>query len=316
MELHLRLKAALMSGIVGDALGVPVEQASREDLSLCEVKNLLGYGRYDQPEGTWSDDSSMVLCTMESLTKGYDLNDIAQTFCQWLFESKWTATGYVFDSGLTTFMALERYRTGDCELSKCGCDGEEDNGNGSLMRMLPPAIYFHAKPEDEFLQVIHDISSITHGHPRALLGCGIYALFVRELIRHDSKMEAFEHAMAAATEYYGCRQRFRSELHHYDRILSGKLKGLSKDEISSSGYVVDTLESGLWCFLNGKSNKDILLTAVNLGLDTDTTGMVAGGLAGLWYGIDGIPREWIDSLALKDEIERQIDSFVHAVISQ
>jgi ADP-ribosylglycohydrolase len=111
MNFQDKIKASITTAIFGDAMGVPVESEVQIDNSLCSVKNMLGYGRFDQPQGTWSDDSAMILCTIDSLVNGYDIEHIGKTFCRWLFDSYWTANGLVFDSGLTTFFALDRIRT-------------------------------------------------------------------------------------------------------------------------------------------------------------------------------------------------------------
>lgn len=312
--MHKKIASSLHVAVIGDALGVPVESTPRHELSLCSVKNMLGYGRYDHPQGTWSDDSSMIFCTMESLLRGtYDPEDLGKTFCQWIFEGHWTPDGYVFDSGLTTFLALDRIRNGGVPALDAGGTSEEDNGNGSLMRILPAALWFHRLPVAGFLSRIHEVSAITHAHPRSLVGCGIYSLFVRELLADGNKEEALRRTATAALDYYGNQQLFKSELPNYMRILSLDIPKLSEKDINSSGYIIDTLEASIWCFFRHETSYDTILSAVNLGLDTDTTGAVAGGLAGLLYGLEGIPDVWSESLARKDEIENIIDRFAHAV---
>ena len=305
--------SALYVGIVGDALGVPVATSTREELALCAVKNMLGYGRFDQPEGTWSDDTSLILCTMESLQRGYDLEDMGATFCKWLFESYWTPRGFVFDVGLTTFMALDNLRSSSTSAKISGCKTEDDNGNGSLMRILPAALFFHSRPVDEFLGIIHDISGITHVHPRAKMGCGIYSLLIRQLISSDDKEKSYHAAVTEALEFYSQHEEFKNELPYYLRILSYQIPKLDESEIQSSGYVVDTLEASIWCFFQYATTKEIVLAAVNLGLSTDTNGMVAGALGGLFYGLDSIPPEWFESLARKPEIDQLVSTFVKSI---
>jgi ADP-ribosylglycohydrolase len=312
--MHEKIKNALYAAIVGDALGVPVESSTRQQLALCSVKNMLGYGRWDQPEGTWSDDSSLTLCTMESLARGYDIEDIGQTFCKWIFDGYWTSTGFVFDAGLTTFMALDKIRNDKTSALKSGCSGEEDLGNGSLMRMLPVAVYFKDDPIDSFLKTVHDISAITHAHPRAKLGCGIYSLLVRELMVNKDKTGAYRTSVTQAIDFYKPLPEFSEELRHFDRILSTGIGGLKPEQIRSTGYCVDTLEAGIWCLLNYSNTKDVLLAAVNLGMDTDTTGLVAGGIAGLHYGMEGVPAAWINSLARKKDIDIMIEHFTSCTI--
>jgi ADP-ribosylglycohydrolase len=296
---------------VGDALGVPVESSTRQELALGSVKNMLGYGRYDQPEGTWSDDTAMILCTMDSLCRGYDLEDMGRLFCSWLFEGKWTACGFVFDAGFTTVTALESIQSGTKSVYESGCDTEDDNGNGSLMRMLPAALYFAGEDTPAFLKHIHEISAITHAHPRSKIGCGIYSLLIRALCAVENKDDALRASTGEAQKYYSADSTFKKELHHFERILSGDIVSVDKNDIYSSGYVVHTLEASIWCFMNRGNTKDILLEAVNLGLDTDTTGTVAGGLAGFYYGLDGVPENWIRSLAKKESINALINKFVN-----
>ena len=86
-------------------------------------------------------------------------------------------------------------------------------------------------------------------------------------------------------------------------MLAGDISTLDEAEIASSVYVVHTLEATIWCLLKTKSYQEAVLKAVNLGDDSDTTGAVTGGLAGLVYGIAGIPVEWVAQIARSDDIE-------------
>jgi ADP-ribosylglycohydrolase len=312
MDITEKMRSAIYAGIIGDALGVPVEASTRQELALCSVKNMLGYGRYDQPEGTWSDDSSLTLCTMESLINGHDIEEIGKNFCRWLYEGHWTSTGFVFDAGITTFLSLDKIHSNHASALKSGCTHEDDNGNGALMRMLPVALYYCNADADEFLRRVHELSAITHAHPRAKIGCGVYALLVRELLSGLDNNEAYRSATSQALSWYSLFPEFKTELPHFIRIFSNDIGSLPREQIHSSGYLIDTLEASIWCLLNHSNTKDALLAAVNLGLDTDTTGMVAGGLAGLCYGLDGVPRQWLDSLARKIEIDAIIEHFVAA----
>lgn len=316
MNTEKKIHASILSAIIGDALGVPVEFSSRQELSLCAVKNMFGYGRYDQPQGTWSDDSAMILCTIESLCGGYDIEKLGQIFCKWLFNAYWTATGVVFDAGIGTVVALDHIRTEGKSALESGSKLEHDNGNGSLMRILPAALFFHDLPSDVFLNRIHEISAITHAHPRALIGCGLYSLLVKELLNTNDKTEALRKAVAEALDFYNKLPDFKYELSNYMRILSFQLPNLEEQEIRSSGYIVDTLEAALWCFLKNNSTSSTILSAVNLGLDTDTTGTVAGGLSGLVYGLDDIPGNWLESLARKQEVEDLINEFASIIQSR
>jgi ADP-ribosylglycohydrolase len=230
-----------------------------------------------------------------------------------LFDSYWTANGLVFDSGLTTFVALDRIRTENYSAQSSGCIGEDDNGNGSLMRILPAALYFYTDPVSLFLDKIHQISAITHAHPRSLIGCGIYSLLIKELLINENKNEALRSAIDKALEYYGSGSLFKNELPHYMRILSFELLSCEAADIHSSGYIVDTLEAAIWSFMKFDTTLNVLASSINLGRDTDTSGTAAGGIAGLQYGISDIPTEWLDSLARKKEVEMLINKFAHAI---
>lgn len=288
----------LLGVAVGDALGVPVEFHSRQYLVEKPITGMIGYGTYNQPPGTWSDDSSLTFCLAESLCHGYDLQDMADRFNRWMMERYWTPHGQVFDIGMATSKAISAYSQLD-DPTQAGGRGEYDNGNGSLMRILPLAYYLY-DVDDPFPQV-HQVSCLTHGHLRSQLACGIYVYLARELLAGKPRPEAYENLQSAIPEYYST-QPHQAELHHFDRILKGDISKLSMDEIQSSGYVLHTLEASLWCFLREETFSDTVLTAVNLGGDTDTTGAVAGGLAGIAYGRETIPDDWVESLARLGDI--------------
>ena len=261
-----------------------------------------GFGTFKLPAGSWSDDSSLLLCTADSLLHGFDLNDMANRFTRWYSEGLWTPYGKAFDIGNATRAAISRLKRGiSPELA--GGDSEGDNGNGSLMRIMPVAVSFHKMNVDEFISRVHAVSSITHRHSRSLMACGIYCLIARNLLEGKSPMEAYQEAIDQASGIYD-RNPFSMELHHFRRVFGGKIASLPEDTIKSSGYVIDTLEASIWCLLTSGSYSEAVLKAVNLGYDTDTTACVTGGLAGILYGYSGIPVEWVDAIARRDDIEK------------
>lgn len=131
------------------------------------------YGTDQQPPGTWSDDSSLAFCLAESLCHGYDLADLARRFIDWREKAYWTAHGRVFDIGIATSQAIGRLRSGTLP-TQAGGRSEEDNGNGSLMRILPLITYLAGKPIAERYRIVADASSLTHAHVRSMLSCFIY----------------------------------------------------------------------------------------------------------------------------------------------
>ncbi|HNY11055.1 MAG TPA: ADP-ribosylglycohydrolase family protein [Candidatus Wallbacteria bacterium] len=310
----LKIKDGIIGLAVGDAIGVPVEFKPRIFLRRSPVVEMAGYGTHSQPAGTWSDDSSMVFCTMESLCGGYSVKDIAKKFCSWISEGLWTPYGNVFDAGITTRSALDKVSRG-IEPPFCGESGEQSNGNGSLMRILPLAYYFFCDDIYKRLGAVHEVSEITHSHMRSKIGCTIFIELVINLIKGYSKAEALENTCRAILDFYK-RADDKSELEAYFRILSRGIVKVPEAKIKSSGYIVDTLEAAIWCLFNSSSYSEAVLRAVNLGEDTDTVGAVTGALAATYYGYGDIPEKWTSSLARKEEIFALIGRFEQKVTSE
>lgn len=293
----------IMGLCVGDALGVPVEFYSRKDLDENPVTDMRSYGSHNQPKGTWSDDTSMTLCLMQSLLNGLNYYDIAKKFHMWLMEGYMTPYGRTFDNGIATFKALLNFEKG-IEPLKCGGTSEDDNGNGSLMRILPMAFYLKNMDENKF-NIIKNVSSITHAHPRSFIACCIYVETAIQLINGLSLDSAFEQAKEKTYNFFKDNENCYEEIKMYKNILldSKGYKNKKRENIKSSGYVVDTLDSCMWCLFCSDSYKTAVLNAVNLGDDTDTVGAVTGGLAGIIYGYEAIPKQWLNVIAKKEEIE-------------
>ena len=148
------VKGAIFGHAVGDALGVPVEFCSRDELDIKPVMKMEGYGTYPVPAGYWSDDTSMVLASLDSLIKHLDLDEIMQNFCAWLGDGKYTPDNEVFDVGNTCKTAIILYAGGQGKALECGQDSEWSNGNGSLMRVLPFILYTHYKKTDNPIEII------------------------------------------------------------------------------------------------------------------------------------------------------------------
>lgn len=300
--LRNKILAALWGVGVGDALGVPVEFRSREYLRNNPVTDMTGYGTHEQPAGTFSDDSSMTYCLAESLTVSYDPENIAQNFINWYREGYWTAHGNVFDIGIATREALDRISKGETHLLAGGFE-ENSNGNGSLMRILPLVFYLLDKPVEQRYLFTKEISSITHMHVRSVISCFYYLEFARCLITGMEKNKAYEVLKKQVSDFLVSRHINPAEINRFDRLLKGSIFELNESDIQCSGYVLHTLEAAIWCILTTKDYKDAVLKAVNLGDDTDTTAAVTGGLAGLIYGCDGIPPQWVSKLARFKDIE-------------
>ncbi|NJE30098.1 ADP-ribosylglycohydrolase [Thermococcus sp. 18S1] len=308
-KLDSRLRGGLWGVLVGDALGFPFQFTDREDMQQQHPNP------YDihMIEGLWSDDSSLTLATAKALTGEYRPEKIAENFLSWYYDGEFTPRGYAFDEGITTSNAIERLAEGIPPIEAGGKD-EHNNGNGSLMRILPAAYYAYFKLSslEERLKLIHEVSMITHAHPRSLIGCGIYSLIVWNILDGMDKLESYREAIATAKEFYS-RELFAKELTHYGRVLRGRIHKVEQSEVRGSGYVVHTLEASLWAFLRNESFADAVKEVVSLGEDADTTGAITGGLAGTYYGIDNIPGEWLEKIEARDYAEQIINTFIESL---
>jgi ADP-ribosylglycohydrolase len=181
------------------------------------------------------------------------------------------------------------------------------------MRIIPVALRFASESTKQLLDRVHRVSAITHRHLRSQMACGLYALVVRELLTGSVPNEALTNGIKAFHSFYESDLNWAVELDHFELLLSGRLGDCHEAEIHSSGYVIDTLTASLWCLLTTTSYEECVLRAVNLGGDTDTTGCVAGGLAGVLYGYDAIPVRWRETLARADELKDLFNRFPELV---
>ncbi|MCH2518189.1 MAG: ADP-ribosylglycohydrolase family protein [Dehalococcoidia bacterium] len=307
MDARERILGGLWGAVVGDALGVPVEFQSRNALLAHPVIDMRGEGTYQQPPGTWSDDTSLMLCTVEELIEGFDTQRLGKLFVRWLNSAYWTPRGRVFDVGITTRQAINRLSNGAAP-EQAGLDDENSNGNGSLMRILPVALRFSGSSTAEIVNYAHQSSSLTHRHLRSKVACGIYCLIARALMSGRGPADAYEIGIQESRAFY-LDTPYSSELSNFERVLSGQVGRLPESAVASSGYVVHTLEASIWCLLNTGSFRESTLRAVNLGEDTDTTATVTGGLAGIYYGVSSIPDEWLHQLARREDLGRLFENF-------
>ena len=254
------LRDIVWGAAVGDALGVPFEFKLRDSFVCADM---VGFGTHMRPAGTWSDDTSMMLALCDSIRElgRIDTDDIREKFRAWFSNGAYTPDGVTFDWGNTTVKALQ---TGQ------GCDGEWDNGNGSLMRTAPLAAC--DATDDE----IRAVSAITHAHRISMDACVAFVGWVRRAL-------ADADATKAALEQEFC--------------------AIPRESVSSTGFVLDTYKAALWCAATTGSYRDCVLAAVNLGSDTDTTACVAGALAGALYGMGAIPPEWLAAMRGADVLE-------------
>lgn len=321
------LKAKFRNGIygvaVGDALGTPVQFCSREELCKYPITGMKDDGTYRLTAGTWSDDTSMTLALAESLGRLNDIDyeDIMDNFAKWNDCGKFTPDGKAFDQGHICLAAIENWlnrkelglpeKAVDCGLTKF-----EDNGNGSLMRILPISFYIYAKyGKKSYLHgdIVRNVSKLTHAHPISQFACEFYCNMIYQMLENPelSKKKVFQNAKDVMLKIWKDPKlkNDKAELKNaFDRLYDSDFCIVPDEEIQSSGFVVHSLEAAIWCFLNTNNYCDCTLKAVNLGEDTDTIAAIAGGLAGIFYA--EIPKEWIDELRGKEVIENSIADMI------
>lgn len=300
------MRNAVLGVISGDALGCPVQFESRGEVAKHPVTEMRGYGTFSLPAGSWTDDSSLTLALLASLREKntVDLNDIAERFCDWMYNGAYTPFGYSYDIGRGTMKAIDRYRR-DGDPETCGGTSEYDNGNGSLMRIIPVCVFCASRDDDDetMISTVEAVSALTHNTSRTKTACGLYAFMVRALIDETGTLqERLQSGLDKGFAFY--QARGNEALAYYGRLRDlSRFSRTGEADIRSGGYVVDAVEAALWCLITEDSLEKTLLKAANLGDDTDTVAAIAGGLAGLYYTADAIPDQWYSALQNKELIE-------------
>ena len=306
----------IMGVVVGDALGCPVQFESRDEVARHPFTGMRGYGTFNLPEGSWTDDSSLTIALLESIRRvgKIDLDDIMGNFMKWLYDGEFTPYGESYDIGRGTMQAINRYKK-NRKAKKCGGDEEWNNGNGSLMRIMPACLYCSVMESSgmysdrDAIDVIHSVGGLTHAHIRSNIACGLYFFMAKYILfREGSLQERIQEGLTQGFAFYESYLADKENLHYYDRLKDLEaFKSLPADKIKSTGYVVDALEAAVWSLITTDSFDQALLKAVNLGDDTDTVGAIAGGLAGLYYGYDSIPEDWLSAIKRREWIEEMCE---------
>ena len=291
-ERRNRMAGGLQGLLIGDALGVPYEFHDASALpppSLIDFDPPAGFRRSHNgvPPGTWSDDGAQALCLLASLLdgEGLDLANFAGRLLNWAHWGYLAVDGNVFDVGAQTQRALDALRRGEAP-ERSGPSGEHDNGNGALMRVLPLALW-HTGDDLSLISMAARQCLPTHGHARSAVACAMLCLWARaELSSVPSSWES----AAARLRALGRAAGLPSE--EIDLVLDP----VHFERVKGTGYVLDTLWSARYAFEGAEDFAEAVRRAIALGNDTDTTAAVAGGIAGIRYGLSGIPRTWRDRL--------------------
>ena len=320
------IKNSIISLILGDMMGTPVQFILRknlqESLKKEPISSFIQKTRSNIPFGSWSDDSSMTLCTMESIIEksNIDLKNMVEYFYKWLYENHMTPNGRTFDVGDTTMRSINNYIYADRTIMDIvtpkGSTNIHSNGNGSLMRILPVSIYCYFKKlsAKETFKTIDNVSSLTHAHAISVLGFYIYTLIVFDILDGKSKDEITANLKNIYNDE-AIPDGYKEWLDEYKDIINGDILTKNTEDIDSSGYVKSTLGVALWGFYNTDSVEDCIFRIIELGHDSDTNGAVGAGLSGLYYGLreDLAPQYWVDKIIKKDLIYNVIDKYIETL---
>lgn len=306
------VKSGIWGVCVADALGLPVQFKPRSYLEQNPVSDMIGYGTFNMPPGSWSDDGSLTLCIADSLSRGYNINDIANNFIDWYKNGKFTPQGQSYDVGSSTKNSVKRLLAMESPL-KSGDSDLETNGNGSLMRTLPLAFYFHFKKIDEadIYRITKEASGITHAHPLSVISCYIYIDLALAILNKNTIEESIALIKNNKPKYFNYLNS--NEQKYFQNIFDTDLKTFTVSQIKSSGFVIHSLEAAIWCLVQSTSYEETALKAVNLGDDTDTIAAIACGVAGIHYGYDSIPKKWIQALPKANEIDAVCSAFASSL---
>ena len=292
-----KAEGALLGLAIGDCLGVPLEFMKRDKFPL--VVDLIGGGVFNLPIGAWTDDTSMALCLGKSLVEygAFDAADQLDRYLAWYKTGYLSSTGNCFDIGNTTQIALTNYRQTQ-KIS--GLTHERSAGNGSLMRLVPIPLFFH-QDIDQAIYYAKESSKTTHAHPLCIESCALFCAIVWD----------------ALNETFDTKESLLQNRHHLVRdqrllnIVNMDYQYKARHQISSSGYVLDSLEAALWAFWHTDSFEQALICAANLADDSDTVAAICGQLAGAFYGIEAIPERWLNLLYERE----MITSLAHELVS-
>ena len=300
MSMTDAIRAAVYGHLVGDAIGVPYEFSAPDPHRVVELR---GHGAHGQPPGTWSDDGALMLALLDSLVSaGFDPADQGRRALAWADAAAYTPDGDgMFDIGGATSAALARLRAGSVAID-AGGTGERDQGNGSLMRILPIALIDPADDDAQLVDRAHLASRVTHGHPSCQVACAVYVLIARTLLQRPGGDP--EAVLALATDrvvaVYARQPAFAS-------VLRALLAHRSSVRKPGGGWALDSFWSAWEAFAGSTSYRETIERCVRYGHDTDTTACIAGGLAGIRWGLDetrgGIPAEWLSALRGTELVE-------------
>lgn len=302
-----RKKGAFFGGIVGDVLGGPLEFVRRD---YKNITDMIEGGIHKLTFGEWTDDTSMTWALAESLgSDGFSLKSQMEHYSDWYQKGMYCTRDKLFDIGLQVEGAIQNYI--EDKITPPLFVDENQSGNGSIMRLSPVVIKYYSEKEDdekfqELIQYAKLSSKTTHPNKCCQDACGALALIINRCL--NGKLTKEEILNVSEEDINNIKISNESIV----EIMKGSYKNKQRDEISSSGYVVHTLEAALWCFLNSNDYNSAVLLAANLGHDADTMASVTGQIAGAYYGYENINKNWLNNIQKKEDLSITFDKLIQS----
>ncbi len=308
-------KDILFGVAIGEAIGVPFESSERIDMLKYPDSDMVGCKAYNQLQGIWSHCSALTFCMAESIIDGYNLETTAINFIGWKNKSLKRAKGYIFNHNNTTVKAI-------CRLEKIINQSQDENqsifsysedfdiSNGSLIRILPLLYVIRDKPTRFQFDIIWESSALTHNHIRSAMCCMIYLKVAEHILNGDEKSDAYEQTRFEIKQIWDVIDFDVNEIRYFEKVILSDIRNYPMESLRSGEYVMDSLETSLWCLLKTDSFKDAVHKSINIGGNTSSTGAITGGLAGLYYGYNTIPGHWIKTLSKRSyilELAKRLD---------
>ncbi|AEJ13385.1 ADP-ribosyl-(dinitrogen reductase) hydrolase [Pseudomonas putida S16] len=275
-----RAQGALLGLAIGDAVGTTLEFQRRDQ---GQVSDMVGGGPFRLAPGEWTDDTSMALCLADTYASQgkFDFATFADAMVRWYRQGENSANGRCFDIGNVTRRALEGWEAQG--LAWMGNLEASTAGNGSLIRLAPTAIFRRHSLSATWWESVTQ-SSVTHRAIEVSECCKLFGAQLHLALNGADKEEALS-------------PKVRPLQPRALIINAGEYKHKTREQIRSSGYVVDTLEAALWAVWNTDNFRDAILLAANLADDADSVAATAGQIAGALYGVSGMPPEWVAKVA-------------------
>ncbi len=301
---------------IGDALGLPVEGLPRRALVVEPVSNYTVGGPHNVNIGTWSDDTSMLLAAIDAIDKEIIYSKFLSKLNCFIKKSKYCSMDKAFDISEITLNAITNFSLG-IDALLCGATDSSSSTNSSMNRMIPIAYYLMVNNlnKDAEFEIIRKTTIITHNIPKVIISNAIYFYICKNLLMNKSKIESIKEAIDYVMEYYLNNELFINEFNTtFKRLLDiNSFMNFNENEISSTNYTVDTLESVIWCFLNTQTYKGALIKCVNLGHDTDGITALCAALCSIYYGLEEVPYFWKQKLVKRELILDITRNFINRI---